>query len=170
MHAYITVPTAVQQQQHYYSTRGSIFHDLQEDASLRKEKYTKIMRSGQRSMIDSSVMMVVVANWRLDHAKSPASTLYIFRKKQLGRHMYVPGMSTTPHVRIPSLRFSPRTPLHRHTFTTTTPRTRSARTWGTQRGYVFRGDERYIASKFSSLLRACTCCVLVRRVGLANVD
>ena len=42
----------------------------------QEEKVHQIMRSGQRSMIECGFFtMIVVANWRLDNTKSPATML-----------------------------------------------------------------------------------------------
>ena len=50
---------------------------------------------------------------------------------------------------------------------TATSGNRSARGWGTRLGSLFSGDEGESRTCYS-LLRACTCCVVVRRVSLTN--
>ena len=47
---------------------------LAEEGKVRKTPIIN-MRSGQRSMIERSFFIIVVANWRLEDAKSPAAML-----------------------------------------------------------------------------------------------
>ena len=70
-----------------------MYKALTPPATLAQEgKVHEIMRSGQRSMIDCSYF-IVVANWRLGNAKSPAAMLQV---KAAGRLMYEYNTVRTP--------------------------------------------------------------------------